>query len=73
MKKKEIDYNIVIEMLDNLKGRVHVANPNGQKPEIIYVFRMFVRKLNKNELFTMIHNPVANFAQQSLDEIFCTV
>ena len=29
MKKKEIDYDIVIEMLDNLKGRVHVANENG--------------------------------------------
>ena len=37
MKQKEINHDIVIEMLDNLKGRVHVANPNGQKLEINYL------------------------------------
>ena len=28
-KQKEIDHDIVIQMFDNLKGRIHVAKENG--------------------------------------------
>ena len=45
--QKEIDQDIVIKMLDHLKGRVHMANQNGSQSlhkiwnELIFMFVIY--------------------------------
>ena len=69
MKQKEINQDIVIKMFDNLMWLIKMGYKALWNSEINYLRCLksnFVRKLNENALYMMMHNPVANFGQQSL-------